>query len=156
MLYILGGGYGGRGTMWVLWISNQYYPSSINRNHDPRWCKNSHLQLYLFLSGARWPGMVQPRYKGWRADRPLTGAQVTMAATPAALLLATLALALTHGAHVEHEHQPEVTSVLTNIGLQQGWPWGDPSKRFVSVSLKDYENEIQYKIEEIYVNDYTT
>ena len=123
------------GTMWVLWISNQYYPSSINRNHDPRWCKNSHLQLYLFLSGARWPGMVQPRYKGWRADRPLTGARVTMAATPTALLLATLALALTHGAHVEHEHQPEVTSVLTNIGLQQGWPWGDPSKRLVSVSL---------------------
>ena len=106
------------GLLWEYYEYQINILSSINRFTTPDDVKIAIYSCSYFCPGRG--GQVQPPYKGWRADRPLTGARVTMAATPAALLLATLALALTHGAHVEHEHQPEVTSVLTNIGLQQG------------------------------------
>ena len=97
----------------VLGLLCEYYEYQINNIHHPLIgipiLDDVKIAIYscsYFCPGRG--GQVQPPYKGWRTDRPLTGPRVTMAATPAALLLlATLAVA--HGAHVEHEHQPEVT-----------------------------------------------
>ena len=94
----------------LLW---EYYEYQINKYYHPliEIAILDDVKIAIYSCSYFCPGrggQVQPPYKGWRADRPLTGPRVTMAATPAALLLlATLALA--HGAHVEHEHQPEVT-----------------------------------------------